>query len=282
MLHTCTFPWSSTNRRQRQDLDYIIGGGNVVLCNGYNDNNCHAVYNGDEENNITPSAATDEPQYKALLNRAIKAIPKAKLKFPNGLARGADGLFYVPSVVDGNIRVLELNGQGEKMRLIDTISVGMPLDNLSPDANGDIYAPGFPNIYQTAKGFGDPANEIAPVTIWRIRKVIEKGAEGVQKVNYQVTKILEDKDSKVLSGSTTVRHDAKTGRLFIGGEFLCEGNDPCRVLTCSSLRASISSGLRTTTSANTVIEFGLAKCFSHGMYKRGLSVIIVRNADKLA
>jgi hypothetical protein len=247
--------------RQRQGLDYIIGGGNVVLCNGYNDDNCYAVYNGDEENDISPSAATDEPQYKTLLNRAIKAIPKAKLKFPNGIARGADGLFYVPSVVDGKIRVLALGGQGEKMRLVDTISVGMPLDNLSPDANGDIYAPGFPNLYQSVKGFGDPANEIAPVTIWRIRKVIEKDAEGVEKVDYQVAKILEDKDSKVLSGSTTVRHDAKTGRLFISGEFPCEGNDACRVLTCNSLRAPISRGLRTTLSANTAVEVGLADCF---------------------
>ena len=38
-------------------------------------------------------------------------------------------------------------------------------------------------------------------------------------MDYRVEKVIEDKDAKVLSGSTTVRHDVKTGRLFVSGKF---------------------------------------------------------------
>jgi len=54
------------------------------------------------------------------------------------------------------------------------------------------------------------------VTIWRIRKTVDVGENGVRSVDYRIEKVIEDKESEVLAGSTTVRHDAKTGRLFIG------------------------------------------------------------------
>jgi len=95
----------------------------------------------------------------------------------------------------------------------------MPLDNISPDANGDMYVAGFPDLYQSSKGFDDPYNGISPVTIWRIRKTVDVGKTGVRSVDYRVEKVIEDKDAKVLSGSTTVRHDVKTGRLFVSGKF---------------------------------------------------------------
>ena len=94
----------------------------------------------------------------------------------------------------------------------------MPLDNISPDANGDIYASGFPNLYQSGKGFDDPYNEISPVTIWRISKRLDGGIG--HKGAYRVEKVIEDGEARVLSGSTTVRHDVKTGRLFVSGECL--------------------------------------------------------------
>lgn len=36
--------------------------------------------------------------------------------------------------------------------------------------------------------------------------------------SYRVEKVLEDSEAKVLNGITTVRHDVRTGRLFMGGE----------------------------------------------------------------
>ena len=205
---------STTNTYQRRHLDYFLGGGNVAYCDG--NGNCHAAYSGNEEDEAAPLATTNEPKYKIYLQQALALLPKPKLKFPNGLTRGMDGLFYVPSAIDGKIRVLALQPD-KTLRLVDTISVGMSLDNLSPDANGDIYAAGFPNLYQSGQGFDDPYNEISRVTIWRIRKTVNLGA---RRVDYRVEKVLEDKEGKVVSGSTTIRHDVKTGRLFVSGEFV--------------------------------------------------------------
>jgi hypothetical protein len=35
-------------------------------------------------------------------------------------------------------------------------------------------------------------------------------------LKYEVKKMLEDRESAVLNGATTVLHDIKTGKLFIG------------------------------------------------------------------
>lgn len=150
------------------------------------------------------------------MQQALSFFPKSKLKFPNGLTRGFDNLIYVPSSVDGQIRVFSLSPSTNLLTQIDTIHVGMPLDNVSPDANGDLYVPGFPNFLQTSKALADPYNEPSPASIFRIRKTVDAGADGVRSVDYRVEKVVEDKEGSVLSGATTVRHDVKTGRLWIG------------------------------------------------------------------
>jgi hypothetical protein len=210
--HTSVLQAFVINAFQRRKLDYFIGGGNVAYCSG--DGNCHAAYSGNEKEGTNPLTSMGKPKYETYLNQALKLLPKPKLKFPNGLTRGLDGLFYVPSAIDGKIRVLALQPDNTLL-LVDIITVGMPLDNISPDAHGDIYAAGFPNLYQSGKGFDDPYNEISSVTIWRIRKIVDVQK---RKVNYRVEKVIEDKEGTVLSGSTTVRHDVKTGRLFVSGE----------------------------------------------------------------
>lgn len=131
----------------------------------------------------------------------------ASLTFPNGLTRGKDGLIYVPSSVDGKVLVFSLNPETKKLDLVDSIELKMPLDNLAVDQNGDIYAAGFPNLLRMLKFFHSPYDNPAPSTILRIRKV---------GTTYEVSKVLEDKEGKILSGITTVVHDAKTGRLWLG------------------------------------------------------------------
>lgn len=91
---------------------------------------------------------------------------------------------------------------------IDVIDLGMPVDNLSVDKNGDIYAAGIPKTLQVLQAFKKPYETGSASTIWRIHK---SGS------SYQVQKVLEDKDAKLISGATIARHDVKTGRLFIGG-----------------------------------------------------------------
>lgn len=94
---------------------------------------------------------------------------------------------------------------------VDVIHLGMPVDNLSVDETGDIYAAGIPKTLKVLEAFKKPYENVSPSTIWRIRK---SGS------SYQVQKILEDKEAKLISGATIARNDFKTGRLFIGGIFL--------------------------------------------------------------
>jgi hypothetical protein len=127
-------------------------------------------------------------------------------------------LIYVPSSVDGRIRVYELL-PSNLMHHIDTIYIDMPLDNVSPDANGDLWVAGFPDGLAAAKGFAEVGANV-PASIFRVRKTVDAGPEGVRSVDYRVEKMLEDREGTTIGGATTVRHDSKTGRLFVGGEFI--------------------------------------------------------------
>lgn len=95
------------------------------------------------------------------------------------------------------------------LKHLDTVQLQMPLDNLALDAKGDLYVPGFPDLLRLIKWGEDPAVNRSPVTVLRI---------STSNGEYKVTKVLEDGKSKIMTGVTTVRHDAKTGRLFMGGE----------------------------------------------------------------
>ncbi|KAK5174142.1 uncharacterized protein LTR77_001222 [Saxophila tyrrhenica] len=129
--------------------------------------------------------------------------------FPNGLSFGADGLLYVPSSFQGDVRVYRPQQDGG-LEQIDTIPLSYPLDNLSLDADGDIWVPGLPDIQQTLDGFANPLDVTPPASVFRIKK----GQDG-----YQVDKVLEDGEGEILPAATTVVHDVKTGRLFISGVF---------------------------------------------------------------
>lgn len=85
----------------------------------------------------------------------------------------------------------------------------MPIDNLSVDGNGDIWVAGLPQALKAISAAADPLGHKTPVTVWRVRKTPE---------GYETVKVLEDRDMEVLEQISTVLHDVKTGRLFIGGE----------------------------------------------------------------
>jgi hypothetical protein len=171
----------------KTELESIIGGGTVAYCSYTGE--CHT--------------ASDPVGFDIRKN----------LKFPNGLAKGDDGLFYVPSSADGTVKVFALQ-PNQTLTQLHTIRVGMPMDNITPDANGDLWVPGFPDARQTFKGLANPYDEISPATVFKISKLKSEGIDG--KLEYEVKKVLEDKESKVINGATTVVHDVKTGRLFLG------------------------------------------------------------------
>ncbi|KAK1907446.1 hypothetical protein P3342_005772 [Pyrenophora teres f. teres] len=193
----------------RRKLDYFIGGGNIAYCTP--SGSCHPAYTRDSPNQTPPSSSLKPSLSIPFLQKALNNLLLTPgLKFPNGLSRNpTTNLYHVPSAIDGTLRIFSLDPSTQKLTLVDTVNVDMPLDNISPDAKGDMYAAGFPDLIQSGKGFDDPYNETSPVTIWRIRK----GGEG--QVGYSVEKVIEDAEGRVLSGSTTVRHDVKTGRLFV-------------------------------------------------------------------
>ena len=161
------------NLFQRRGLDLLIGGGSLAFCGR---TECH-----------------------------IAAI--GSFNYPNGMTKGSDGLYYVPNSGKDEISVMKLLPD-LTMKKVDVIRVGMPIDNLSVDKVGDIYAAAFPDPLILLKSLEDPYNLDAPSTIWRIRKVGSK---------YDIHKVLEDKEAKIMGGATIARHDVKTGRLFIGG-----------------------------------------------------------------
>jgi hypothetical protein len=150
---------------------------------------------------------------------------------PNGLTRGHDGLIYVPSSATGIISVFSFKpfsgapGSSPSMAThVADIKVGMPMDNLSVDRNGDIWAASFPKVAAVLAGFDDPLNTPVPSAVYRIRKVVEEGKEGPEGA-YVVEKMLEDRDAEKLPGTTTVIHDAETGRLFLGGTSFLQFSD---------------------------------------------------------
>lgn len=129
----------------------------------------------------------------------------SRLAFPNGLHLGSDRRLYVPSSASGKVSVYDTQGS---LTEITTIQIGMGLDNISEDQEGDLWVPGIPHFSKTLASFEDPHNVDPPATIFKISK--QGGA-------YVVYKMLEDAEGLVLPGATTAIHDAKTGRLFISG-----------------------------------------------------------------
>lgn len=141
-------------------------------------------------------------------------------RFPNGLHRARDGLLYVPSSGDMDITAYrEVIAPGEAAtRTLEKVGHldmdGYSVDNLAEDANGDLWLATFPKPLDAMAIASDPFNFWPRSTVFRIRKSIVGG-----KVTMTADKIIEDRDKVVLPGTTTVVHDAKTGRLFLSGMY---------------------------------------------------------------
>lgn len=106
-------------------------------------------------------------------------------------------------------------GAGGSVTKVHYIDLNYPIDNLSEDANGDLYAAAMPKVLAGVASLDDPVHgPIPPATVWRVRRL---NREARDKYEYSLTKIIEDRDGEVLPFTTTVIHDASTGRLFMIG-----------------------------------------------------------------
>jgi arylesterase / paraoxonase len=132
------------------------------------------------------------------------------LRFPNGLTKGPHERLYVPSSFLGVVSVFE--PQGDKLVQVDEIDAGIPLDNLSVDPEGSIWAAGITDVISFFKAHDNPYVSNTSATVLRFREKVDGG--------FEVEKVLEDGLSEVLPGTTTVVHDVKTARLFLSSTYL--------------------------------------------------------------
>ncbi|TVY39299.1 Serum paraoxonase/arylesterase [Lachnellula occidentalis] len=173
----------------RRALDPLLGGGSVGYCDG---NGCHIAYS-------------------------------KGLNFPNGLIQGRDGLIYVPNSATTNIAVFSLT-EDHLLEQVHVIKSLYPIDNLSVDGKGDIYAASFPSLHLFTRATKDPFNVDPPSAVVKISRDGKgfqgtSGRAGAAKWDdgeFIVEKLMED-DGSVLPGSTIAIHDSQTGRVFLGG-----------------------------------------------------------------
>jgi len=145
-----------------------------------------------------------------ILSGACRRVA-SNLKFPNGLVIGKDKRLYVPSSATGKISVYDIADDYD-LTLADTIDTELPLDNLSVDSEGAIWAAAFPKGLETIKAF-------TAQDTWTVWQPSTTGLRITRKDDgsgWRVDKVIEDNGS-VLPGMTSIVHDVETGRLFMSG-----------------------------------------------------------------
>ncbi|KAF9893430.1 hypothetical protein FE257_010742 [Aspergillus nanangensis] len=140
-----------------------------------------------------------------------------KVYLPNGITRNpASGLVYLAESGTGSVTVHQLT-EDRRLVKIDQVPLGMSLDNVSIDPEGNVFAAAFPDIRQFMKAFHDPYGTVAPSTVMMIRKRKDMDGTSGGKDRYEVVKVVEDRDAEVLPTTTTAVQDPVSGRLFLGG-----------------------------------------------------------------
>lgn len=109
----------------------------------------------------------------------------------------------------GEIDVFSLDENNILNKVCPPIVLPQPLDNLSVDGNGDIYASSFPSVNLYQQSYKQPRVVYPPTAGWHIKKTGE--------CQYDVLKIVED-DGTSLPVATSLLHDSETGRIFLAGE----------------------------------------------------------------
>lgn len=185
----------------------------VTKNGGFFFTNDHGPHKVGLQHHLSPVFGTGDVSYCSSTGDCKKVAHG--FKFPNGLHLGTDGLLYVPSAAVGGITVFRVNPDGSVVR-VHYIDLEYPIDNLSEDSDGDIYAATLPKPFQSLRSFNDPLNpKSAPSTVWRVRRL---NKDVPKKYQYELTKVIEDAEGECLPGLTTVIHDAKTGKLFMSGK----------------------------------------------------------------
>ncbi|KAG6813313.1 hypothetical protein H0H92_012126 [Tricholoma furcatifolium] len=137
----------------------------------------------------------------------------AKMHGNNGIARALNDTFYVGNSLMGGITVLERQSD-DSLVITDAIHTDRPLDNISLDSRGALWAAGFPDVptlfFKHFRNFSIPAPSSA------LRASINTGPSSFYGEKYKLDTVFED-DGNVASGTTSVVYDAERHRLFLHG-----------------------------------------------------------------
>ncbi|KAK5064854.1 hypothetical protein LTR84_000688 [Exophiala bonariae] len=211
-----TTPGSDLMKHVKTFADAQISTPNNVAVTkdgGFFFTNDHGPHKFGLQHHLSPVLATGDLSYCSSTGVCKKVA--GGFKFPNGLHLASDGLLYVPGAAAGGITVFKPapDGSATKVHYID---LNYPIDNISEDTNGDLFAATLPKLISGLAGFDDPLNApTPPATVWRVRRLDREVAD---KYEYSLSKVIEDRDGEALPGTTTAIHDALTGRLFLSGE----------------------------------------------------------------
>ena len=191
------FLLSLTHSPQFRFLEMISGGGSLTYCTLAGE--CHLAYT----------------QGFKFANGITGVFSPRNA--PNSAEENNSSTIYVANSAKGFISTYTPFLNGTLIRGPD-IPLGIPVDNLSIDSNGDIFAACFPDVLALVANLDGPIlekgnrREIAS-TVLRIRRVADEEGE----VRHVVKKVLEDIEGRVLPGATTAVHDVKTGMFWLGG-----------------------------------------------------------------
>lgn len=162
---------------------------------------------------LAPLLSTGDVAFCSMDRSVPCKMVSAGHSYPNGLIHSRlDEHIYVPSSAAGGVQVFKRHLDAS-LELVHDIDLPYAVDNLSEDKNGDIWAAVIPKGVDFFKHTTSPLTFTPPSSVFRIRRRGEKGA-----YDAEIEKVLEDRDGQVLPGTTTVVHDAATGRLFLGGK----------------------------------------------------------------
>ncbi|KAF7296600.1 Serum paraoxonase/arylesterase 2 [Mycena chlorophos] len=147
----------------------------------------------------------------------VDASWECKIVAPN--LHGANGIaatndtFFVANCVFGGIYVLERQSDNALLQT-HTIPTEHALDNLSIDEDGVVYAAGIPAGLTLLAHIADPKNKRSPSSAFAVSKNVGPGSFYGEK--FVVEKVFED-DGALASGTTSVVHDVKRGKLYMNG-----------------------------------------------------------------
>lgn len=137
-----------------------------------------------------------------------------KMHGNNGLTQAPNGTVYVANAMYGGLTVLEKQAD-HTLVITDVIETDRPMDNVSVDSQGHVWAGALPNALKLVfEHFPDPRNVNVPSSALRFS--INTGPDAFFGQKFKVDKVFED-DGRIASGSTSAVYDVDRRILYMSG-----------------------------------------------------------------